>query len=109
MLNSPPIAVPSPSARSPAASGFWVTLRPQISPSARNMPVDSIMVTNITRSMVRIITGSKIGIPKCSGLISANHSASATLSKCIIPIAMARMPPATIPSSTAMLPMKPRM
>lgn len=49
------------------------------------MPVDSIRVTIITRTMVRIMIGSKVGMPKCSGLMTANQLASLILSKCIMP------------------------
>ncbi|KTF07719.1 hypothetical protein MGSAQ_000786 [marine sediment metagenome] len=64
MLKMPPSMVPNPSARRPAASCFWVTGRAHISDRARNMPVDSIITTIITSTMVRTITGSKVGRPK---------------------------------------------
>lgn len=108
MLNTPPRIVPTPSARSPAASRGWLIRCPTMSPSARNIPVDSIITTIITSVMVRIITGSKVGIPKWNGRIGANQAAAATFSKCIIPIDAARSPPTTIPISTAMLDRKPR-
>jgi hypothetical protein len=41
--------------------------RPVMSDSARNMPVDSIITTIITSVIVRIITGSKVGMPKAKG------------------------------------------
>ena len=53
------------------------------------MPVDSIITTIITSVIVRIRTGSKIGMPKWNGRISANQRASPTLSKCIMPSAAA--------------------
>ena len=71
------------------------------------MPVDSIITTIITRVMVTIRTGSKIGVPKWNGGIGANQAAAATLSKCIIPSAAAMTPPTTMPSRTAMLERKP--
>ena len=60
----PPISVPRPSVRRPRDSIGWSILRSVISPRARNMPVDSIITTIMIRVMVRIITGSKIGVPK---------------------------------------------
>ena len=71
------------------------------------MPVDSIITTIITRTMVRIITGSKIGVPKWKGEISANQPAVPTLSKCIMPRAAASTPPMMMPRSTAILATKP--
>lgn len=72
------------------------------------MPVDSIITTIITSTMVRISTGSKIGVPKWNGMIGANQAAEPTLAKSIMPKAAATMPPATMPISTAMLLTKPR-
>ena len=71
------------------------------------MPVDSIITTIITSVMVRIITGSKVGMPKAKGVTTSNQCALATLSKFILPIAMATAQPATMPSSTEMLATKP--
>ncbi len=71
------------------------------------MPVDSIITTIITSAMVRIITMSKLGMPKAKGVTTSNQCALATLSKFILPIAMATAQPATMPSSTEMLAMKP--
>ncbi len=65
------------------------------------------MTTIITSTMVRIRIGSKIGTPKRSGVISANQSAEATFSKCIMPSEAVTMPPITMPSRTAMLARKP--
>ncbi len=72
------------------------------------MPVDSIMTTIITRVMVRIITRSKVGMPKWKGVMRPNHAASATLSKVILPSATARAAPITMPRRTEMLATKPR-
>ena len=72
------------------------------------MPSDSIITTTMTSTMVRIITGSKIGVPKWKGMISANQPASATLSKCIIPRIAAITAPVTMPTSTAIFDRKPR-
>ena len=43
----------------------------------------------MTSVMVRIRIGSKIGMPKWNGGISANQPAAATFSKCIMPSAAA--------------------
>ena len=59
--------------RRPAARLPWVIFLPVMSLSARNMPVDSIITTIITSVMVRIRIGSKIGMPKWNGGISANQ------------------------------------
>jgi len=71
------------------------------------MPVDSIITTIITSVMVRIITGSKVGMPKANGVTTSIQPALATLSKFILPSAIATAQPATMPSSTEMLAMKP--
>ena len=109
VLKMPPISVPRPSVRSPAASSGWPIFLPVMSDSARNMPVDSIITTIITSVIVRIITGSKVGMPKANGVTKSNQFALATLSKFILPIAMATAQPATMPSSTEMLATKPFM
>ena len=81
---------------------------PVMSAKARNMPVDSIITTIITNVMVRIITPSKVGMPKANGVTTSNQAALATLSKPILPRPTATTQPATMPSNTAMLAMKPR-
>ena len=48
----------------PAVSIGCVTFPPVKSPSARDIPVLSIITTIMTRTIVTIITGSKIGAPK---------------------------------------------
>ena len=108
VLKMPPISVPRPSVRRPRARAGWSILRSVISPRARNMPVDSIITTIITSDMVRIITGSKTGTPKWNGSTMSNQGALPTLSKFIMPAAVATTPPTTMPSSTEMLAMKPR-
>jgi hypothetical protein len=80
-----------------------------MSESARNMPVDSIMTTIITSDIVRIITMSKVGMPKANGVTTSNQCALPTLSKFILPRAIAIAQPPTMPSSTEMLAMKPFM
>ena len=99
----PPISVPRPSVRKPAASSGWLIFLPVMSDSARNMPVDSI----ITSTMVRIITGSNVGMPKAKGVTTSNQCALPTLSKFILPMAMVTAHPATMPSKTEMLATKP--
>ena len=103
----PPISVPKPSVRSPAASAFWSTLRPVISPSARNMPVDSIITTIITSVMVRIRIGSKVGVAISNGSTMSKSGALTTLSKFILPVIVATTPPMTMPINTAMFETKP--
>ena len=101
------MSVPRPSVRSPRVRSSWLTLRSVISPSARNMPVDSIITTIITSVMVRIRMGSKIGMAISSGSTRSNHSALLTLSKFISPISVATTAPMTMPSSTEILATKP--
>ena len=71
------------------------------------MPVDSIITTIITSVMVRIITRSKVGMPKWKGVITPNQAASPTLSKFILPSATAITAPTMMPRSTEMLARKP--
>ena len=106
-MKMPPISVPRPSVRRPAASSGWLIFLPVRSDHARNMPVDSIITTIITSVMVRIITMSKVGMPKAKGVTRSNQCALPTLSKFILPIAMATAQPATMPSRTEMLATKP--
>ena len=107
-MKMPPMRVPRPSVRRPAVSAFWSILRSVMSPSARNMPVDSIITTIITRLMVRMRMGSKIGAAISNGSTRSNQFALPTLSKFMRPAAVAITPPMTMPSSTEMLAMKPR-
>ena len=93
--------------RRPDDSAGCDSVLPVMSHSARNMPVDSIITTIITSTMVRISTGSKIGMPKWNGMIGATQAAFTTLSKCMRPSAAAMQPPTTMPISTAMLETKP--
>ena len=107
VLNTPPRIVPRPSVRRPRVRSSCVMRFPVMSPSARNMPVDSIITTIITRVMVRISTGSKVGMPNWNGSTTSNQAALATLSKFIMPMAVASTLPTTMPSSTEMLLRKP--
>ena len=108
VLKMPPISVPRPSVRRPRARSSWSSGLPVMSDSARNMPVDSIITTIITSVMVRIMTGSNVGMPNAKGVTTSNHAALPTLSKLILPIATATTQPAMMPSSTATLETKPR-
>ena len=108
VLKIPPISVPRPSVRRPAVKAFWSIFRSVMSPSARNMPVLSIITTTITRLMVTISTGSNTGAAISNGSTKSNQPALATLSKFIRPMAVAMTPPMTMPSSTEMLATKPR-
>ena len=67
MLKTPPMIVPTPSARRPLVSVASSNGRSVMSASARNMPVDSIMTTIITRHIVAMATMSKVGRPKWNG------------------------------------------
>ena len=51
--------------------------------------------------------GSKMGMPKAKGVTTSKLLALATFSKVILPMPVANTHPATMPSSTAMLAMKP--
>jgi hypothetical protein len=73
------------------------------------MPVDSIIATIITSAIVRIMITSKVGGPKAKGVTASTQCALATLSKFILPSAIAIAQPATMPSSAEMLAMKPFM
>lgn len=70
--------------------------------------MDSIITTIITSTIVRIITGSKVGMPNAKGVTMSNQCAVATLAKLILPSSAASAQPATMPSSTEMLATKPR-
>ena len=63
----PPRTVPTPSARRPLVSSLESTFLPVISPSARNMPVDSTITTIMTMHMVRIDQKSNVGMPNWKG------------------------------------------
>ncbi len=78
-----------------------------MSPTARNMPVDSMKVTNITVTIVAIANGSKCGRPKWNGITMPTHGACVTPSMFTRPSANAMMKPATMPSSTEILARKP--
>ena len=104
----PPMKVPMPSVRSPRVSAAWSTLRPVISPRARNMPADSIITTTMTMLMVTMATRSNFGIPKAKGMTTSNQGAAATLAKPIRPIPQATAQPATMPTRTETLARKPR-
>ena len=71
------------------------------------MPVDSIITTIITKVMVTIRIGSKMGAAISKGSTRSNQCALATLSKLIKPATVAITPPITMPSSTEMLATKP--
>src|SRR6266436_5983816 len=95
--------VPTPSALSPLVSASSSIFVPVISPSARNMPSDSIMTTIMTMHIVTIGTMENFGMPKWSGLTTSIQDADATFSKCITPRRVARIAPATMPSRTETL------
>ena len=59
--------VPRPSAASPRAISGGPIFLLQISPNARNMPVDSTMTTIITMHSETIAPSSKRGVPKRKG------------------------------------------
>ena len=107
VLKRPPITVPRPSVRSPAASSFCPIGLPVISESARNIPVDSIMTTIITSDIVAIVTRSNVGMPNANGVTRSSQGALATLSKLILPIATATTQPTMMPIRTEMLATKP--
>ena len=107
LLNNPPIIVPTPSTRRPRMISCDESLRPTISPSARNMPIDSINTMINTAVMVRIDTGSKPGVPKAIGVTIANHEAPCRPDKFTSFIIHESAKPKMIPSSTATLDMKP--
>ena len=71
------------------------------------MPVDSIITTIITRVMVRMRTGLKMGAAISKGSTRSNHWALATFSNDIIPMPTATTAPMMMPSSTEILAMKP--
>ncbi len=79
-----------------------------MSPTARNIPVDSMNVTNITITIVAIDSGSKCGSPKWNGATKPTHGAAATPSVFTRPAANAIAKPAIMPSSTEMFATKPR-
>ena len=108
VLNTPPITVPRPSARRPRVRSSVESFLPVISASARNMPVDSTRVINITMHIEAMAPKWKVGMPKCSGVMTATQSASVMPAKLTLPNAMAMRVPITMPSSTAMLPIRPR-
>ena len=91
----------------PAGEILLVDLRPVISPSARNMPTDSIITTIITMHMVMIGTRWNCGMPNRSGDTKSTQGAVPTLVKLITPMSAARTAPATMPSSTETLARKP--
>ncbi len=72
------------------------------------MPVDSTSVISITTHIDRMAGMSKVGMPKCSGVISAIALASLMPSKETFPSAIATRVPMTMPSSTAQLEIRPR-
>ncbi|MNM71798.1 hypothetical protein D3C81_834730 [compost metagenome] len=104
----PPIRVPRPSTRRPRLMSACVMRLSVISPSARNMPSDSIMTTIITRLMVMMATRSKVGMPNWNGVTTANILALATLAKSALPSANAKAVPAMMPIRTAIFDRKPR-
>ena len=107
LLNVPPIIVPTPSTRNPRIMSWEESLRPTISPSARNIPIDSINTMINTAVMVRMETGSKIGIPNDIGVTIANHEASCSPDKLTSFIIHESKKPNTIPSNTATLDINP--
>ena len=63
----PPISVPRPSVRKPRDMAARSIVRPVMSPSARNMPADSIITTIMTMHIVMIDTISNFGMPNWKG------------------------------------------
>ena len=63
VLRMPPSSVPRASARSPLVRSVRDSGMPISSARVRNMPVDSIITTTMTRHIVTTATGSKIGAP----------------------------------------------
>ena len=53
---------------------------------------------SLDRAGGRIMTASKVGMPKANGLTTSNQAALPTLSKLILPSAIATAQPATMPS-----------
>ncbi|MNR25325.1 hypothetical protein D3C85_1424690 [compost metagenome] len=64
MLKIAPTNVPKPSARKPLTIIFLSIGLPTISPTATNIPVASMKVTNITMDIAAIAQKSNFGIPK---------------------------------------------
>ncbi|MNS95049.1 hypothetical protein D3C72_1292910 [compost metagenome] len=79
-MKMPPMSVPRPSVRRPLARSCWLILRSVISPSARNMPVDSIITTIMMSVIVRIRIGSNSGMPKWKGSTTSTQAALPTFS-----------------------------
>ena len=104
----PPMVVATPSARSTLPISDGRTRLPTISPVAMVLPVDSTAMIIITITMVMMATMSNLGIPKANGGVKPNIAAWPTRSKFMSPSAYATAQPATRPSSTAMVDMKPR-
>ncbi len=92
---------PRASPRSPRTIAFWSTGRPTISPTAKNMPRDSIITTIITRHMVATETNSNFGRPNWKGMTRPTRGAAPTCSKVILPSRVATTQPAITPSRTA--------
>ncbi len=67
VLKTPPMTVPRPSVASPRARSPGPIRLPQISPSARNIPVDSTITTTITMHSETIGPISNVGAPKRNG------------------------------------------
>ncbi|MNE92460.1 hypothetical protein D3C80_1901880 [compost metagenome] len=98
---------PMPSARRPRTKRSRVVGRPTMLPSARNIPVDSTMVTSITMHMEITATASKVGTPKAKGVMVENQGVSAMPSSRMSPRKKAMTKPTRTPNNTAMLAMKP--
>ena len=73
VLKTPPITVPSPSARSPSASLPGVIFSSTISPTATMSPVVSVMMTiaTISRAMTELTW--KLGSPNWNGVTMPNQ------------------------------------
>lgn len=78
-----------------------------MSPSARNIPIDSMKVISMMTVRVAMEMGSKVGQPKANGTMGANQAASPSPSRLTSPMAMATPKPNRMPSSTEMLLKKP--
>ena len=78
MLNTPPSAVPRPSARIPSASLRGVIFLSTISPTATMSPVVSVMITTPTMIIEMMALTSKVGAPNWNGCGMPTHGYSPT-------------------------------
>ncbi len=107
VLRQPAISVESESAIRPRVRVRLSTGRPTMSPTARNMPVDSTSVTIMTMHIAATAVRWKVGQPKWNGVTRAMSGRSASPSRRNRPSGQARHRPAARPISTATLATKP--